>query len=160
MPYKIELFLLYYIEKYTTANRPKYMNYFLNKMPSLTKGQKCRYMECTSYFTKMDMDHGIYIGDTPCKTYCILVGESKRELSIEIKYIKPEMVVSCVDDIRMNLFEVDILYKYVINTMKTIENEKIFSEELIPRLYLDFFAYSRYKTKIPKFVGKPMPMYM
>jgi len=139
------------------------MKYSLHKMPPLTKGQKCRYIERTTSLTKMNMmnmNHGIYIGDTPCKTYCILMGDNKKELSIEIKYITPDSVISCVGDIQMNLFEVDILYKYVINTMKTIEKEKTFSNEIVPRLYLDFFAYSRYKTKIPKFVEKPMPLYM
>jgi len=133
----------------------EWMNYFIKTM-KLSKGEKYRYVEHAVFETEQgqiqQMKDGIYIGDTPCGKFHLFMCNHPKELSIQIKYIKPDMILSWVDDLQINIMEVDILYTYILQSTHSVE------KECIPCLYLDFFAYSRYKNQIPKLVVKPYPL--
>ena len=150
------------------------MNYFWKNM-QLLRGQKYRYMMKDDASSEMsdadpiasihvyptdissvtiDIQHGIYIGDSPCGKFHLMMCNHPKELSIQIKYIRPEMILSWVDDIQMSVLEVEMLHKYILQSMDCTERDSI------PCLYLDFFAYSRYRNQIPKFMVKPLPLCM
>lgn len=141
----------------------------------LLRGQKYRYMEKNEssidtfevepiesihdYPTDISsvtigIQHGIYIGDSPCGKFHLMMCNHPKELSIQIKYIRPHMVVSWMDDIQMSVLEVEMLHTYILQSMDSTE------KDFIPCLYLDFFAYSRYRNQIPKFMVKPLPLCM